>query len=112
MTIKKALEEQYLEFHTTDIEENSHQHELQLHELQTQIHKIDMEISKLLKEEQNFYNHKWGRVFRAGAEESYFANQVDRFACIYMTKLADLLKQSPLTYFRANRRLLAHDVDH
>lgn len=77
--------------------------------LQKQITAIDAEISKLLKDEQTFYNPKWGRVFRAGAEESYFAHQVDRFACVYMDKLADLLEQSPLTYFRAHRRLLAHD---
>ena len=48
-------------------------------------------------------------MFRAGAEESYFAYQVDRFACIYMEKISDLLEHSPLTYFRANRRMLAHD---
>ncbi len=110
MDVKKILEEKYLEFLTGDIEENSHKHETELHDLQKQISTIDAEISKLLKEEQKFYNDKWGRVFRAGAEESYFAHQVDRFACIYMEKLADLLQQSPLTYFRAHRRILAHDV--
>ncbi|CDZ78681.1 HAD superfamily (subfamily IG) hydrolase, 5'-nucleotidase [Legionella massiliensis] len=111
MDVKKVLEEKYLERHTQDIEEQSHVHEAELQELQKQIASIDAEISKLLQEEQGFYNRRWGRVFRAGAEESYFAYQVDRFACIYMEKLADLLEQSPLTYFRANRRLLAHDVE-
>ncbi len=109
MAVKKTLEEKYLEFQTGDFEENSHKHEPQLQDLQKQVTAIDVEISKLLQEEQRFYNYKWGRVFRAGAEESYFAHQVDRFACIYMEKLADLLEQSPLTYFRAHRRLLAHD---
>ena len=42
--------------------------------------------------------------------ESYFAYQVDRFACIYMEKLSDLLEHSPLTYLRSNRRSLAHDI--
>jgi HAD superfamily 5'-nucleotidase-like hydrolase len=111
MDLKKVLEEKHLALHTQDIEENSHQHEAELHELQKQIATIDSDISKLLTEEQSFYNYRWGRVFRAGAEESYFAHQVDRFACIYMEKLADLLEQSPLTYFRAHRRLLAHDFD-
>ena len=29
----------------------------------------------------------------------------------YMEKLSDFLEHSPITYFRANRRLLAHDVE-
>ncbi len=111
MDLKKVLEEKYLALHTQDIEKNSHHYEAELQELQKQIAAIDSEISKLLTEEQGFYNYRWGRVFRAGAEESYFAHQVDRFACIYMEKLADLLEQSPLTYFRAHRRLLAHDFE-
>lgn len=111
MDIKKVLEEKYLVLHTQDIEENSQKHEVQLQDLYQKISSIDQNISKLLQEEQSFYNKKWGRVFRAGAEESYFAYQVDRFACIYMEKLADLLEQSPLTYFRAHRRLLAHDTE-
>ena len=57
-----------------------------------------------------FYNPTWGQVFRAGAEESYFAYQVERYACIYMEKLMDLFACSPLMYFRANRRRLPHDI--
>lgn len=109
MEIKKHLEEKYIELHTQDIEQHAKTHANEVSKLQKQITAIDAEISKLLKDEQTFYNPKWGRVFRAGAEESYFAHQVDRFACVYMDKLADLLEQSPLTYFRAHRRLLAHD---
>lgn len=111
MTIKKLLEEKYIDLHTHEIEEESPGHTKEVSELQQQITSIDMEIAKFLQEEQTFYNPKWGRVFRSGAEESYFAYQVERFACVYMEKLADLLEQSPLTYFRANRRLLAHDVE-
>ena len=48
---------------------------------------------------------------RTGIEESYLAYQVDRFACVYMTKLEDLLATSPRTYFRSQRRPLAHDLD-
>lgn len=111
MDQKKVLEEEYLVIHSKDIEERTHEHDTELQVLQKQIAHIDAETSKLLIEEQGFYNYRWGRVFRAGAEESYFAYQVDRFACIYMEKLADLLAQSPLTYFRAHRRLLAHDFE-
>ncbi len=109
MTVKRNLEEEYIEIHTRNIEGKSHQYDLKLHDLQIELSAIDKEIAKLLHEQHLFYNPKWERVFRAGAEESYFAYQVDRYACIYMEKLSDLFEHSPLTYFRAYRRLLAHD---
>ena len=47
---------------------------------------------------------------RAGNEESYFAHQVERFACIYMGRLSDLTGYSPRTYFRAPRIPMAHEI--
>ena len=104
MAIKTELEQQYVHLKSNSINEN-HQ------SLQTQILDIDAKIASLLKEQNKFFNPTWGRIFRAGAEESYFAYQVERYACIYMEKLSDLLEQSPITYFRANRRRLAHDEE-
>lgn len=111
MNVKKNLEQEYVNLVTQSIDEESEQYNQKIHDLQLEISAVDLQISKLLQEQSTFYNPKWERVFRAGAEESYFAYQVDRFACIYMEKLADFLEHSPITYFRANRRLLAHDID-
>lgn len=111
MDTKKELEQQYIDLYTKSIDEDTQSYQDDINNLQQKIAAIDNHITALLKEQQTFYNIRWGRVFRAGAEESYFAYQVDRFACIYIERLSDLLAHSPLTYFRANRRRLAHDVD-
>jgi HAD superfamily 5'-nucleotidase-like hydrolase len=111
MAIKKVLEQKYVNLCTKSIDEDSKEYDEEIHDFQLQISELDLQISKLLQVQSTFYNPKWERVFRAGAEESYFAYQVDRFACIYMEKLSDFLEHSPITYFRANRRLLAHDVE-
>lgn len=111
MITKKHLEQKYTDLCTKSIDEATHQYDKEIEQLQAEVTKIDKHISKLIEEQNTFYNPKWGRIFRAGAEESYFAYQVDRFACIYMEKLADFLQYSPINYFRAFRRLLAHDVD-
>ncbi len=79
-------------------------------DLQKQITEIDAQISHLIKKQQSLYNLHWGQLMRSGNEESYFAYQLDRYACVYMTKLSDLLEQSPRTYFRAPRRPLAHEL--
>lgn len=108
MAIKTQLEHDYIAQQTKSIEEKTIH--MQVHCVRCKkIAAIDLDISKLLQAQQLLFNPKWERIFRAGAEESYFAYQVERFACIYMEKLSDLLSLSPLTYFRANRRLLAHD---
>ena len=44
------------------------------------------------------------QLMRAGNEENYFAYEVDRYACVYMAKLNDLLELSPRTYSGAPRR--------
>ncbi|WP_131781308.1 HAD-IG family 5'-nucleotidase [Legionella gresilensis] len=111
METKKEFEQKYIDLYTKSIDEDTQIYQEEINNWQQQIAKIDTHITALLKEQQAFYNPRWGRIFRAGAEESYFAYQVDRFACIYMEKLSDLLAHSPLTYFRANRRRLAHDIE-
>lgn len=79
-------------------------------ELQKSITDIDGQISFLIKKQQQLYNLHWGQLMRAGNEESYFAYQVERYACVYMPKLLNLLELSPRTYFRAPRRLLPHEM--
>lgn len=111
MEVKKELEQNYVSLCTQSIDEDSKEHDVEIYNLQSQLTALDLKIASFIKEQSAFYNPKWERIFRAGAEESYFAYQVDRFACIYMEKLSDLLTLSPLNYFRANRRLLAHDID-
>ena len=78
--------------------------------LQKLIIDIDGQISNLIKKQNSLYNPYWGQLMRSGNEESYFAYQVDRYACVYMTMLSDLLELSPRMYFRAPRRLLAHEI--
>jgi HAD superfamily 5'-nucleotidase-like hydrolase len=78
--------------------------------LQKQITEIDTQISSLIKKQQSLYNPNWGQLMRAGNEESYLAYQIDRYACVYMATLHDLLALSPRTYFRAPRRPLSHEV--
>ncbi len=84
--------------------------ESRTNELQKIITDIDGQISQLIKKQQLLYNLHWGQLMRSGNEESYFAYQVERYACVYMPKLQNLLELSPRTYFRAPRRLLPHEM--
>jgi hypothetical protein len=77
-----------------------------------ELEKMNQRISELLIELKKYFNPYWGEIFRAGSEVSHFAEQVERYACIYMTKVSDLLEYSPNTYFRPPRHLLPHEISH
>lgn len=110
MKKKSPMEEELTELMTKKIENNNSVEDSKIESLQKTISEIDGNISVLIKKQQALYNAHWGQLMRAGNEESYFAYQVDRYACIYMAKLSDLLELSPRTYFRAPRRPLSHEI--
>jgi len=109
MDKKEPLEDQLTQMMTDKVEKKSKPDEAKVEMLQKQISEIDVQISNLIKVQQSQFNQRWGPLMRAGNEESYFAYQVDRYACVYMAKLSDLLNCSPRQYFRSFRRKLAHE---
>lgn len=111
MRKKERLEADYIHYNSQIIEGTTNPNPKKQQKLQNRIRDLDKIITDLIQTEKKFYNPVWERIFRAGAEETFFAAQVERFACIYMEKLSDLLTYPPLTYFRARRRLLAHDKE-
>lgn len=110
MKKKEPLEDEMTLLMTRRIEQQSKIDDSHIETLQKQVGEIDAQISNLIKKQQGLYNERWGQLMRSGNEESYFAHQVDRYACVYMPKLSDLLALSPRTYFRAPRRPLSHEM--
>lgn len=110
MKKKEPMEEELTELMTKKIEKNKTVDESRIESLQKSIAEIDTLISGFIKKQQLMYNVHWGQLMRAGNEESYFAYQVDRYACIYMAQLSDLLELSPRTYFRSPRKALSHEI--
>lgn len=110
MAEKQPLEDENVRLVSERIEIGSAAGEERVAELQARMAELDKQISELIRKHQAHFNKYWGEVMRAGNEESYFANQTERFACIYMAKIPDLLEYSPRTYFRAPRRPMAHEI--
>ena len=110
MRKKEPFEDELTELMTKKIEKDSAVDEKRISHLQDMITEIDTQISQLIKKQQSLYNPNWGQLMRAGNEESYFAYQMERYACVYMNQISDLFDLSPRTYFRAPRRPLSHEV--
>jgi hypothetical protein len=110
MQQKEQLEQELYKLYAEHIDQgqpfNRHKKEQIFEEIKT----IDAHISKNIVEYQKMFNPYWGEITRAGQEESRFAGQVEKYACIYMTRITDLKNVSPRTYFRPFKRPLAHEL--
>tara|TARA_B100000925_G_scaffold237838_1_gene186635 strand:- start:120 stop:1412 length:1293 start_codon:yes stop_codon:yes gene_type:complete len=74
------------------------------------IDEINQNISDLINNIQKNFNPHWGELMRAGAEESRFADQLEKYSCIYMKSVADLKDYGPKFYFRPFKRYLPHEL--
>ena len=110
MNHKEDLETKLNELDLKKKEENEEVSKQEINKLFAEIEKVNSSISELLVKYRSHFNPTWGEMMRAGQEESRFADQVEKYACIYMQKVSDLLKYSPKTYFRPLKRVLPHEV--
>lgn len=73
------------------------------------IEKVDKKIGKLIRSHTQYFNPYWGETMRAGVEPSRLAGQIEKYACIYMAKIADFADYSPRSYFRPKKKILPHE---
>ena len=57
------------------------------------------------------YHPVWGSLLKTGYQNSRFASQVERFACLYTSHVGNMRFYSPLKSYRGLRDLMPHDVD-
>ena len=54
-------------------------------------------------------NKYWGLTFKEGNENSRFGEQIEVYACIYTSRVSNLVFYSPMQYFRSPRAAMAHE---
>lgn len=110
MTKKITLEKQVDELYAKEHEHNQEVLKEEVFSKFNEIEKIDKQLGTNIKSYESKFNPYWGEVLRAGVEPSIYASQIERYACIYMTKIADFNEFSPRTYYRPKKRKLAHEL--
>ena len=55
------------------------------------------------------FNPYWGLLFKEGHENSRFGEQVERYACLYTSRVSNFLHDSPMQYYRSPRELMSHE---
>jgi hypothetical protein len=75
-----------------------------------QLRTLDAETGKLEREIARRFHPYWGSLLKEANETSSFGDQVEEYACLYTSKVSNLLAYSPLQYYRSPRDLLPHEL--
>jgi HAD superfamily 5'-nucleotidase-like hydrolase len=67
------------------------------------------ELEALERETDQRFNPYWGPLFKQGAENSRFGEQVEDYACLYTSRVSNFLSYSPLHYFHSPRDHMPHE---
>ncbi|CAI8583417.1 unnamed protein product [Vicia faba] len=85
-------------------------------ELNSEIDRLEVERKKArldhqeaLRELHQQFHQPWGQLMRTGYQNSRFAQQVKRFACLYTSKVSNLGMFSPDKYYRPSEDFMQHE---
>ncbi|KAG5033881.1 hypothetical protein JHK87_008791 [Glycine soja] len=65
--------------------------------------KLSSELDKLK------FHEPWGQLMKTGYQNSRFAHQVERFACLYTSQVSNLGLYSPDKYYRPSEDFMQHE---
>ncbi|KIY96271.1 hypothetical protein MNEG_11691 [Monoraphidium neglectum] len=52
----------------------------------------------------------WGRLLKTGYQNSRYAHQMDRFACLYTSHVSNLAWYSPCKAYRGRMDIMSHEI--
>ena len=52
----------------------------------------------------------WGQLMKAGSQNSRFAHQLERYACLYTSHARNLVAYSPRKTYRGQSDFMPHDA--
>ena len=74
------------------------------------LRQVDAEAVRIERDIGQRFHPYWGSLLKEAHETSSFGDQVEEYACVYTSRVSNLLAYSPLQYFRSPRDLLPHEL--
>jgi HAD superfamily 5'-nucleotidase-like hydrolase len=71
---------------------------------------VGAEIVEIEAKSDACFHPFWGSLLKEGNEQSSFGAQVEEYACLYTSRVSNLLAYSPQQTFRSPRDLMAHEI--
>ncbi|MBM7116554.1 HAD-IG family 5'-nucleotidase [Archangium primigenium] len=92
-----------------EVEEERRRVKAELDKLRWALREATDIADTLEREVEEGFNPYWGLLFKEGSENSRFGEQVERYACLYTSRVSNFLYDSPLQYYRSPRDLMPHE---
>lgn len=70
---------------------------------------LKMRHRSLLQQHHETFHPIWGQLFKTGYQNSRYAHQIERFACLYTSHVSNLMFYSPLKSYRGRVDSMAHE---
>ncbi|GMJ15403.1 hypothetical protein like AT1G75210 [Hibiscus trionum] len=80
-----------------------------LGELESQSDKVRLAHQQAQRECHQKFHKIWGQLMKTGYQNSRFAHQVERFACLYTSQVSNLSLYSPDKYYRPSEDFMPHE---
>uniref|UniRef100_A0A0R0JG80 5'-nucleotidase n=4 Tax=Glycine max TaxID=3847 RepID=A0A0R0JG80_SOYBN len=84
--------------------------------LSSELEKLELEREKVRLSHQEAqrklhqrFHEPWGQLMKTGYQNSRFAHQVERFACLYTSQVSNLALYSPDKYYRPSEDFMQHE---
>ena len=71
---------------------------------------VSAEITEIEAKSDACFHPFWGSLLKEGNEQSSFGAQVEEYACLYTSRVSNLLAYSPQQTFRSPRDLMSHEI--
>jgi len=78
-------------------------------ELEDKVSALSEQLSSRVEDYHTAYHPQWGQLFKAGHQNSRWAQQVQDYACLYTSHATNLVYATGNTTFRALSDLMPHD---
>jgi hypothetical protein len=78
--------------------------------MRKQVRALDREAKVLQTRIDERFHPYWGPLLKQESELSLFGHQVAEYACVYTSRVSNLLSYSPQQYFRSPHNLMHHEL--
>ncbi|OAY50732.1 5'-nucleotidase domain-containing protein 4 isoform X2 [Manihot esculenta] len=82
-----------------------------IEELESQRDQVRISHQQAQRECHQRFHKIWGQLMKTGYQNSRFAHQVERFACLYTSQVSNLSLYSPDKYYRPSEDFMPHEFD-
>lgn len=74
------------------------------------LRQVDVETHQIEERVDRRFHPYWGPMLKEGTELSSYGDQVQDYACIYTSRVSNLLHYSPIQHFRSPRDRMPHEM--